>query len=190
VFYLAQSYFNLGDYANAREWSVRRAADGRLGRGGVLRDVPGSPSRCRGSVRPWPDVQDAFLAGLGIPTNPRRNPCTPPKPLPPGTAPICATTSVTYFCPARRLNPVAERGHYCSSTRTSTNGAQVDEQAVCASWIGKTDGVVHAAAGNYWPDGDLARRRSGDGSPATVTVRVPADDRFGVGRIQKCWRTA
>ena len=60
VFYLAQSYFDLGDYANARRWYQRRAE-----MGGWEEEVYYSLLRVGESMlrleEPWPMVQDAFL---------------------------------------------------------------------------------------------------------------------------------
>ncbi|OBK19236.1 hypothetical protein A5635_26850 [Mycobacterium asiaticum] len=60
VFYLAQSYFDLGDFANARTWYARRAEMGDW-------DEEMYFALCRVAEsmvqlgEPWPDVQDAYL---------------------------------------------------------------------------------------------------------------------------------
>ena len=60
VFYLAQSYFDLGDFANARRWYQRRAE-----MGGWEEEVYYSLLRVGESMlrlgEPWPETQDAFL---------------------------------------------------------------------------------------------------------------------------------
>jgi tetratricopeptide (TPR) repeat protein len=60
VFYLAQSYFDLGDFANARKWYQRRAE-----MGGWEEEVYYSLLRVGQSMlaleEPWPETQDAFL---------------------------------------------------------------------------------------------------------------------------------
>lgn len=60
VFYLAQSYFDLGDFANARRWYARRAE-----MGGWEEEVYYSLYRVGESMtqleEPWPEIQDAFL---------------------------------------------------------------------------------------------------------------------------------
>ena len=60
VFDLAQSYFEQGDYANAREWSVRRIA-----MGGPDEEVYAAMWMIAGSTAelgaPWLDVQDAYV---------------------------------------------------------------------------------------------------------------------------------
>ncbi|GFG92167.1 glycosyltransferase [Mycobacterium bourgelatii] len=60
VFYLAQSYFDLGDFANARKWYARRAE-----MGGWAEEVYYSLFRLARAManlgEPWPDIQDAYL---------------------------------------------------------------------------------------------------------------------------------
>ena len=60
AFYLAQSYFDLGDYANARRWYQRRAD-----MGGWEEEVYYSLYRVGQSMmelnEPWPEIQDIFL---------------------------------------------------------------------------------------------------------------------------------
>ena len=60
AFYLAQSYFDLGDFANARRWYQRRAE-----MGGWEEEVYYSLYRVGQSMleldEPWPEIQDVFL---------------------------------------------------------------------------------------------------------------------------------
>jgi glycosyltransferase involved in cell wall biosynthesis len=60
VFYLAQSYFDLGDFVNARSWYRRRAE-----MGGWEQEVYYAMFRIAESMvelgAPWPDIQDAYL---------------------------------------------------------------------------------------------------------------------------------
>ena len=60
VFYLAQSYLNAGDFANARKWYERRAE-----MGGWQEEVFCSLHRAAEAMEsqgePWPAVQDAYL---------------------------------------------------------------------------------------------------------------------------------
>ena len=60
AFYLAQSYFDLGDYANARRWYQRRAD-----MGGWEEEVYYSLYRVGESMsqlgEPWPEIQDVWL---------------------------------------------------------------------------------------------------------------------------------
>jgi glycosyltransferase involved in cell wall biosynthesis/SAM-dependent methyltransferase len=60
AFYLAQSYFCLGDFVNARKWYTRR-----IEMGGWAEEVGYSMYKLALSMEefgePWPDVQDAYL---------------------------------------------------------------------------------------------------------------------------------
>ena len=60
VFYLAQSYFDLGDFANARSWYTRRSE-----MGGWQEEIFYSLFRVGESMtrlnEPWPEIQDVFL---------------------------------------------------------------------------------------------------------------------------------
>jgi len=60
VFYLAQSYFDLGDFADARTWYARR-----IELGGWDEEVYYSMYRVARAMahlgEPWPDIQDAYL---------------------------------------------------------------------------------------------------------------------------------
>jgi hypothetical protein len=60
VFYLAQSFFDLGDFVNARKWYARRVEIG-----GWDQEVYYAMCRVAESMArldtPWPDVQDAYL---------------------------------------------------------------------------------------------------------------------------------
>jgi glycosyltransferase involved in cell wall biosynthesis len=60
VFYLAQTYFDLGDFANARKWAARRVEMGGWDEETyyAMFRVAESMSRLG---EPWPDVQDAYL---------------------------------------------------------------------------------------------------------------------------------
>jgi Glycosyl transferase family 2 len=60
VFFLAQSYYHLGDFANVRKWDARRAE-----MGGWDEEVYYSMLRVAEAMshlgEPWPEVQDAYL---------------------------------------------------------------------------------------------------------------------------------
>lgn len=131
VFYLAQSYYDYGDFGNARKWYQRRTE-----LAGFDEELYTSHLRVADSMarlgEPWPDVQDAYLRAWEV--RPTR---------------------------AEPLHAIAH--HYRSSQRYrlgylfAERAAQIplptedvlfvntavyewcalDEQAVCASWIGK-----------------------------------------------------
>lgn len=131
VFYLAQSYFDLGDFENARTWYARRAEMGEW-----EEEVYFSMWRVAESMallrEPWPDVQDAYLRAWEY--RPSRA-----EPL---------------YCIARRYR---EDFRYQLGYHFAQRAAEipfpandhlfirgdiyawraVDEQAVCASWIDK-----------------------------------------------------
>lgn len=105
VFYLAQSYFDLGDFVNAHKWYERRVE-----MGGGDEEVYYSMLRLAESMArldwPWLAVQDAYLQGLGVSTGPCRG-ATCRRSAVPRRGALPARSLV---CPARRPNPVSRRG--------------------------------------------------------------------------------
>jgi hypothetical protein len=131
VFYLAQSYFDLGDFGNARKWYARRVE-----MGGWDQEVYSSMWRLAESMArldaPWPDVQDAYLAAWEF--RPTR-------------AEALYSLAFRYRVAKRyRLGYLfAERAAQIPLPEKDILfvGAAIyawlatDEQAICASWIGK-----------------------------------------------------
>lgn len=131
VFYLAQSYFDLGDFANARTWYERRVA-----MGGWDEEVFCAMFRVAVTMShldaPWPDVQDAYLRAWEF--------------RPTRAEPLYAIAHryrrerryrLGYLFAVRAAEiPLPEKD-------ISFVGADVyawraaDEWAVCASWVGK-----------------------------------------------------
>jgi glycosyltransferase involved in cell wall biosynthesis len=139
VFYLAQSYFDLGDFANARTWYSRRVE-----MGGWDQEVYYSMYRVARAMahldEPWPDIQDAYLRAWAY------------RPI-----------------RAEALYAIAHRhrveGHYRLGYLFAELAARIpfpdqdilfvnadihhwlstDDQAVCAFWIGQ-----HAEAFTLW----------------------------------------
>jgi len=131
VFYLAQSYFDAGDFANARKWYARRTE-----MGGWAEEVYFSLNRVAQAMvhlgEPWPDIQDAHLRAWAF------------RP----------TRAEPLYGIARRYR---EKQQYQLGYLFAERAAQIpfpeedglfvaagiyawqaiDEQAVCASWIGK-----------------------------------------------------
>jgi glycosyltransferase involved in cell wall biosynthesis len=133
VFYLAQTYFDMGDFANAREWYARRVDLGgwdeevyyAMFRLGVVALQLGAA---------WPEVQEAYLQAWEF-------------------RPIRAEPLYAIACRYRSVR------HYRLGYLFAERAAQIpfpdqdnlfvradvyawrasDEQAVCASWIGKRD---------------------------------------------------
>ena len=131
VFYLAQSYYDLGDYANARDWYARRAD-----MGGWEEEVYCAIFRLGESMAqlgaPWQETQDAYLRAWEF--------------RPTRAEPLHA---IAY---AYRVAQRYHLGHLFAERAASIPlpvadtlfvGADVyafravDEQAVCASWIGR-----------------------------------------------------
>ena len=131
VFYLAQSYYLAGDFANARTWYARRAE-----MGGWAEEVYYSMYQIAVSMaelnEPWPLVQDAYLRAWEF------------RP----------TRAEPFYAIARRYREDGRYrlGHLFAGfaaaipfpgedslfVRTDVYGWRaIDEQAVCASWIGK-----------------------------------------------------
>ena len=155
VFYLAASYFDLGDFANARRWFTRRAE-----MGGWEEETYFAMCRLADSMsklgEPWPDVQDAYLRAWAfrpvraeplyeIAREYRKNERYP----------------LGYLFAQRAAEiPFPEQdSFYVKADIYRWHAA--DEQAVCASWIGKQD-----EAFTLWrallarpdlPDGDRRR---------------------------------
>ena len=131
VFYLAQSYFDLGDFVNARTWYARR-----LDMGGWEEELYFAKLRVAESMSrvgaPWPDVQDAYLRAWEF--------------RPTRAEPLHAIAYRYRTDERYQLGYLfAERAAKIQLPEVDTLfvGADVyawravDEQAVCASWIGK-----------------------------------------------------
>jgi hypothetical protein len=158
VFYLARSYFDLGDYVNARKWFARRAD-----MGGWAEEVYFSMFKVADSMwllrEPWPHVQDAYLRTWEF--RPTR-------------AEALHAIAVKYrldrryqlgylFAQHAAAIPVPAGDELFAFLDVYAWRA-VDEQAVCASWIGKRREAV-----------ELSRR-------LLARCDVPDDDRKRVAR--------
>lgn len=130
VFYLAQSYYCYGDWANSKKWDQRRAD-----MGGWEEEVYYSMYRVAEAMaklgEPWPEVQDAYLRAWNYRPNRAE-----------------ALYALARHCRIAQQYPL---GHLFASRAAELPptedvlfvNAEVqawrarDEQAVCASWIGK-----------------------------------------------------
>lgn len=155
VFYLAQSYYDYGDLVSAKKWYSRRTE-----MGGFDEEVYYSLARVAEAMsrlgEPWPEVQDAYLRAWEF--RPTRA-----EPL--------YTIAHKYRCDQRyQLGYLfAERAAKIPVPEADVLflGAEVytwralDEQAVCASWIGKQAETVaicrQLLARNDIPEDDRAR---------------------------------
>jgi len=131
VFYLAQSYFDQGDFAEARKWYAHR-----LEMGGWDQEVYYAMYRIAESMAkldaPWPDVQDAYLRAWEF--RPTRA-----EPLHAIAQRYCADHRYRLghlFAEAAAEIPVPEHDTLLVETDVYAWRA-TDEQAVCASGIGK-----------------------------------------------------
>jgi hypothetical protein len=155
VYFLAQSYYRLGDFASARKWYARRVE-----MGGFPEEVYYALFRIAESLwkvgAPWPDIQDACLRAWEF--------------RPTRAEPLYQIACLCRLDKRYRLGhlfaqraaeiPFPEQDRLLVSTDVYAWRA-TDEQAVCASWIGK-----HAEAFTLWrrvlarpdiPDGDRQR---------------------------------
>ena len=130
VFYLAQSYYCYGDFENSRKWDQRRAD-----MGGWEEEVYYSMFRVAEAMaklgEPWPDVQDAYLKAWNY--RPTRGE---------------ALHALARHCRIAQKYPL---GHLFAARAASLPPPEdvlfvnaevhewraLDEQAVCASWIGR-----------------------------------------------------
>jgi glycosyltransferase involved in cell wall biosynthesis len=153
VFYLAQSYFDLGDFVNARKWYARR-----LDMGGWEEEIYFAMFRIAASMSqtgaPWPDVLDGYLRAWEF---------RPARAEPLHAIAYRYRTDERYqlgylFAERAAQIPLPEVDILFVGADVYAWRA-VDEQAVCASWIGK-----HAEAF------DLCRR-------LLARPDIPDDDR-------------
>jgi glycosyltransferase involved in cell wall biosynthesis len=131
VFYLAQSYFDLGDFANAHKWYARRAE-----MGGLDERVYYSMWRVAEAMEklgePWPNVQDAYLRAWEF---------RPTRAEPLNAIAFRYREQQRYllghlFAERAAQIPFPEQDTVFVSAEVYDWRA-TDEQAVCAYWIGK-----------------------------------------------------
>ena len=145
VFYLADSYRCLGDLVNARKWYARRAE-----MGGSAEEVYFAMWRVADSMSklgaPWPEVQNAYLKAWEV---------RPTRAEPLHDIARHYRDEQRYrlgYLFAKRAAEIPMPEHDIMWVRADVyTWRAADEQAVCASWIGK-----HAEAFTLWR-GLLAR---------------------------------
>jgi glycosyltransferase involved in cell wall biosynthesis len=155
VFYLAQSYFDANDFVEARRWYARRAE-----MAGFDEEVYWSLNRigeCMARLdEPWPDIQDAHLRAWEY--RPRRA-----EPL--HQIAVHYRTTGRYqlghlFAERAAQIPLPVQDLLFLGSEVYTWRA-LDEQAVCASWIGKSAETFSICrrllARDDIPDDDRAR---------------------------------
>ena len=136
VFYLAQSYYDYGDIAAARSWYERRSQ-----MGGYDEEVYYSLARVAESMsrlgEPWPDVQDAYLRAWEF----RPSRAEPLYTIAHHTASDQRYQLGYLFAERAARIPIPEADVLFLGAEVYTWRA-LDEQAVCASWIGKPEETV------------------------------------------------
>ena len=164
VFYLAQSYFDLGDFANARRWYQRRSE-----MGGWEEEVYYSLLRVGQSMlqlnEPWPEIQDVLLRAHE-------------------SRPTRAESLHTIACHYRQEGRF-QLGHMFAQQASSIplpkedilfvwaaahSWAARDEQAVCASQLGR-----HSEAFSLFRE-----LLAGDNLPPEDRIRVAVNRDFSV----------
>jgi hypothetical protein len=131
VFYLAQSYYDLGDFTNAHTWYARRAE-----MGGWDQEVYYAMWRVAESMahldKPWPDVQHAYLKAWEF--RPTR---AEPLHLLARRYRLERRFQLGYLFAQRAGQiPLPEEDVLFVSADVYAWRA-ADEQAICASWVGK-----------------------------------------------------
>jgi glycosyltransferase involved in cell wall biosynthesis len=154
VFYLAQTYYDLGDYANARKWYERR-----IELAGWDQEIYHAMFRLADSLKyldaPWPDVQDAYLRAWEFR---------------PSRAEALHALAFHYraakqyqlgYLFAERAAQIPPPEDQLFVTAGVYAWYALDEQAVCASWIGKQAEAFNLCrkilSRNDIPDHDRAR---------------------------------
>lgn len=131
VFYLAESYCNLGDFANAQLWSARRAAMGGWDEE-VYYSLWQVARMMAAQDQPWPAVLDAYLRAWEF--RPTRA-----EPLQAIAARYRADGRyrLGYLFAERAAAIPLPEADILFVDRSVYDWRAIDEQAVCASWIGK-----------------------------------------------------
>ncbi|MBV8347569.1 MAG: glycosyltransferase, partial [Mycolicibacterium sp.] len=176
VFYLAQSYFDLGDFVHAREWYARRADMGAWDEELYLALFRLAESMLQ-LDEPWPDVQDAYLRAWEF---------RPTRAEPLHAIAFRYRTLERYqlgylFAERAAAIPRPEQDILFVAADVYTWRA-IDEQAVCASWIGKhTEAFTlcrRLLAGRDMPDDQRARIAANRdlSVPAMIEAAAPYPD--------------
>ena len=131
VFYLAQSYFDLGDLTNAHKWYARRAEMGDWDEEVYCSKVRIAESMAR-LGQPWPDVQDAYLNAWDF---------RPTRAEPLYNIAVHYRERQRYQLGYLYAEPAAQiplpDDDYLFVDAAVYAWRATDEQAICASWIGK-----------------------------------------------------
>jgi len=162
VFYPARSYFEMGEYDNAREWFQRRAEMGGWEEEVFYAMYQAAEAMSKLEAA-WPETQDAYLRAWEYrPT--RAEHCLL---LSNGTVLISAIHSAICLPSGPRLFRCPKATN-CLSTQTSTPGMRSTSKRSARTGSASTRRRSYYA-GACWPD--VTRlRQSGKGSPRTSTI--------------------
>ena len=133
VLFLAEAYFQLGEFFNARKWFIRRAE-----MGGVDEEVYYALFRLAQSMQqlsePWQDVEDAYLRAWQF----RPTRAESLLPIASGYRQAQRYRLGYVFAQSATKIPIPEDDHLLPADIAQVYAWRAaDEQAVCASWIGK-----------------------------------------------------
>ena len=132
VFYLAQSYYDLGDFANARKWYARRVELGGWDQEEVYFSMLRVAESMANLGEPWPDVQDAYLKAWAF--RPTRAESLYAIAV---SLPRDAGLPLGYlFAQHATQIPLPEKDNLFVLSDIYAWRA-IDEQAMCASWLGR-----------------------------------------------------
>ncbi|WP_264079330.1 glycosyltransferase [Mycobacterium szulgai] len=162
VFYLAQTYFCLRDFAKARQWYTRRTE-----LGGYEEEVYYSLWRIAVSMaqlnEPWPDVQDAYLRAWEF-RRPEPSRCMK---SPASTASTSATPWATCSPNVPPPSPSPTRTR-CSSAEISMPGTPPTSRRFVHPGSASMPKPSPCAVG--WPPCQIFPTTTGNGSSATATA--------------------
>lgn len=155
AFYLAQNFFDLGDYASSRHWYARRVQMGGWDEETYCAMVRLADSMAR-LDEPWPDVQEAYLQAWEY---------RPSRAEPLHAIAFHYRTTQRYqpghlFAQRAAAIPLPDGDSLFVATDVYRWRA-LDEQAVCASWTGRPEESFTLCrkllAGQHLPDDDRLR---------------------------------
>jgi glycosyltransferase involved in cell wall biosynthesis len=132
VFYLAQSYFDLGDFANARKWYTRRVEMRGPDQEAVYYSMVKIAEAMAQLDAPWPDVQDAYLRAWDFrPTRAEALYAIAHRYR------VDRRYRLGYLFAERAAQIPLPKGDILFVGADVYSWRAIDEQAVCAYWIGK-----------------------------------------------------
>ena len=136
VFYLAQSYFDMGDFIRAKDWYARRAGMGGWAEEEYIAKFRHAECMVR-LGEPWPEIQEAYLRAWEF---------RPTRAEALYALAFHYRTTQRYHLGYKFAKQAAEiplpQGDELFVRVAIYAWRALDEQAVCASWIGKRDEAV------------------------------------------------